>query len=158
MNAKKWLSDNKTIVIIAAIIVAIVATLWAGKKIYTWIASKINESKIRNDSEEHTGTSITNTLQFKLLVERIFDAVYRLGTNEDEIYNVLAELRTQADWECIKRTWSSFYTSLPRVTQVGLQLGGTYPTLIGTFQHELNAKEIQRCRDILTDKGITPDF
>ena len=158
-NILKWADSNKkTIIIVSAVILSVVLTIWLGKKIFSWVSGMINETKIKNESENHTGTSVTSTLQFKSLVGRIFDAVYRLGTNEAEIYNVLNELRTQADWECLKRTWESFYNSLPKITRVGLLTGGTWPTLIGTLQHELTQSELQHCREILETKGIVPDF
>lgn len=158
-KSAKWASENKkTILIAAAVIVSVIVTLWLGKKVYHWAVSKINKIKIVNDSEEHTGTAATSTLQFNALVDRLFDAVYRFGTREDEIYNVLNELRTQADWEVLKRTWQESITSMPRITQVGLGIGGTKPTLIGTLYHELNRSELQECRDILISHGITPDF
>lgn len=158
-NAGKWFADNKrTILIVVIVVVAILLTRWAGKKIFGFIADKINEGKIKNESEQHTGSSVTSTLQFGSLVNRLFEAMYKFGTNEDEVYNVLGELRTQADWECLKRTWSSFIQSQPKITQVGLIVGGTMPTLVGTLFKELNSRELQRCRDILAEKGIDPGF
>lgn len=168
MNAKmkktaastgKWINDNrKPLLIAAGVILAIALTIWVGKKIFSWVSGKINETKIINDSEDHTGTNVTSTLQFKSLAVRIYDAVYRFGTNEAEIYNVFNELRTQADWECLKRTWNSFFNSLPNITRAGLLLGGTWPSLIGTMQHELTQSELQHCREILQSHNIVPDF
>lgn len=155
----KFLSDNKkTILILSAVVVSIIITIWAGKKVYRWVVSKLNETKIINDSEAHTGTTITPTLQFKSLVQRLFDAVYPIGTHEAEVYNVLNELRTQADWECLKRTWYDSIRNLPTITIVGLSLGGTKKSLIETLYKELSVSELDKCREILASKGITPDF
>lgn len=155
----KFIADNKkTILIVSAVVLSIILTIWAGKKVYRWVVSKLNESKNITDAEEHTGTPVTPTLQFKSLMQRLFDAVYPIGTNEAEVYNVLGELRTQADWECLKRTWYDALRSLPTITQVGLSLGGTKTTLIETLYNELDASELARCRNILISNGITPDF
>lgn len=155
----QWASDNKkTILIVSAVVLSVVVTIYFGKKIYRYVVSKINNAKIVNDSESHTGTNVTPTLQFGALVDRLFDAVYRFGTKEQEIYNVLNELRTQADWEALKRTWQTAIMSWPTLFRAGLFLGGTKATLIGTLYHELNSSELQQCRDILISHGITPDF
>lgn len=158
-KAGKFLEENKkTILIVSAVVVSIAITIWAGRKIYRFVVSKINETKNINDAEEHTGTTVTPTLQFNSLVQRLFDAMYPIGTNEAEVYNVLGELRTQADWECLKRTWYSSIISLPKITKVGLSLGGTKTSLVETLYNELNASELEQCRQILTSKGIAPDF
>lgn len=158
-SAGKWVSDNKKpILIIVAVIVSIALTIWIGKKIYAWVVGKINEAKIVNDSEDHTGTSVTSTLQFKSLVVRLIEATRLWGTNENEIYNVLGELRTQADWEALKRTWVISYQNANKVAQLSFYIGGCQSTLIGTLYSELDESELQHCREILQSHGITPDF
>lgn len=158
-NTGKWLVDNrKKVLIISAVIVAVIVTLWAAKKIYKWAANKISAAKLKNAAEEHTGTSVTSTIDWSSLFSRMLDAVYPLGTNEDEVYSVLGELRTQADWEVLKRAWTQWYTGLPTITQFGFRLGGTMPTLVETLYKELTSSELQHCREILEAKGISPDF
>ena len=158
-KTRKFIAGNKkTILIVSAVVLSIIITIWLGKKAYRWIVLKITATKNINAAEAHTGTPVTPTLQFKELVQRMFDAVYPIGTNEAEVYNVLRELRTQADWECLKRMWYDSITSLPTITQVGLSLGGTKSSLIETLYKELSASELQQCREILSGNSITPDF
>ena len=158
-SAGKWVADNKKVIlIVAAVVVSFLLTIWAGKKIFSWITNKIDESKIENDSEDHTGTSMTQTLQFNNLVVRLVEATRLWGTNETEIYNVLNELRTQADWEALKRTWANSYSKMNQVAQMAFYIGGCKTTLIGTLYSELSESELQHCREILENHGIIPDF
>jgi hypothetical protein len=88
------------------------------------------------------------------------NAVSGPGTNESEIYSVLAELRTQADWEYLQRYWENSMDKV-NIGWGGLILSGMMgiaTTLIGTLKSELTKKELQHCRDILTENGITPGF
>lgn len=158
-NILKWADSNKkTILIVSAVILSVVLTIWLGKKIFAFVAKKINQAKIKNDSENHTRTDVTGTLQFGSLVTRIIEAVKGVGTNEQEIYNVLGELRTQADWDALKRTWSAAYSGLGKLQQFVIYTSGCRATLSSTLFAELDASELQHCREILIANGITPDF
>ncbi len=155
----KWADSNKkTILIVSAVILSVVLTIWLGKKIFAFVAKKLNQAKIKEDAETHTGSNVTVTLLFGSLVTRIIEAVKGVGTNEQEIYNVLGELRTQADWDALKRTWSAAFASLGKLQQLTLYVSGGRATLVTTLFAELSSSELQHCRDILTRNGITPDF
>ena len=158
-NIMKWADSNKkTIIIVSAVIVSVVLTIWLGKKVFEFVAKKLNQAKIKNDSEDHTGSNVTGTLQFGSLASRIIEAVKGVGTNEQEIYNVLGELRTQADWEALKRTWAAAYAGLGKLAQFTLYAAGCRYSLTSTLFAELDSDELQHCREILTANGITPDF
>ena len=99
-------------------------------------------------------------MDFASLRDRIASAVSGPGTDEEEIYSVLSELRTQADWEYLQRYWENSMENA-NIGWGGLILSGMLgmaTTLEATLKSELNKKELQRCREILEDHGITPGF
>lgn len=151
----KWLADHKKIILI---VVAVIVAVWIGRKAVEWFTRKANEVKIKNDAEQHTGTSVTSTMAFGDLINRLFFATWRIGTDEDEVYNVLGELRTQADWETLKRMFAEKFASANKVAQLNYITWGVRPTLIGTLNSELDGEELQHCREILQSKRIIPDF
>ena len=152
------LFKEKRAIAIALTVVVVLVVCWLvfGKNLWR----KIVNTKAMNDAESHTGTNVTPHLDFPRLRDRLFDAIAWPGTDEDEIYSVLVELNTQADWEYLQRYWENSM-SKQNIGWGGLILSGMMGasvTLIGTLKSELNRKELQRCRDILEGKGIVPGF
>lgn len=144
--------------VVALVVLVVLLVCWFvfGKQLWRNLVNK----RSRNESEVYTGTNTTQYMDFKSLRDRIVSAVSGLGTNESEIYAVLGELRTQADWEYLQRYWENSFDK-SNIGWGGIVLSGMMgvaTTLEATLHSELTKKELQHCRDILTAKGITPDF
>lgn len=145
-------------VIIAIAVIAVLVVCWFvfGKK----LARNYINNKTKTEAENYTGTNTTQNLNFAGLRDRLISAVSGPGTRETEIYNVLSELNTQADWEYLQRYWQ-ISLSKDNIGWGGLILSGMMgvdSTLIGTLKSELTKKELQQCRDILTANNIQPGF
>lgn len=161
----KFLKKNKTLVIVAGVVLLVAAVLVILKKL-----NVIGSSGLKSDSEieSGTGTSITHSLDFYHLVERLWDATvsyhslpwvvswWPTGTNEAEIYAVLSTLNSQADYMKLEKEWVNYYNSKSwLIRNLDWQAHGTVPAVL---KSELTGKELQQCRDILRSRDITPDF
>lgn len=154
----KYIKKPSRPVIIALVVVAVIVVCWFAFGKQLWL-NYVN-GKARDDAESYTGTNTTPAMNFAGLRDRLMNAVSGPGTNESEIYSVLAELRTQADWEYLQRYWENSMDKV-NIGWSGLILSGMMgiaTTLIGTLKSELNRKELQRCREILAGKHIEPGF
>lgn len=145
-------------IVIALVVVAILVLCWFafGKNLWR----KYINQRAMSESEHYTGSQTTPYLDFPSLRDRIASAVSGFGTNESEIYAVLSELRTQADWEYLQRYWENSMDKA-NIGWGGLILSGMLgmaTTLEATLKSELNKSELQRCRDILEGNGIIPGF
>ncbi len=153
----KFVKKNKALAVALAV-VAVLVVCWFvfGKDLWR----KLANSKAKSDSENYTGTDTTPYMNFPGLRDRLFRAISGPGTDEDEIYSVLSELNTQADWEYLQRYWENSFDK-NNIGWGGVILSGMMgasTTLIGTLKSELDKKELQRCREILKGKKITPGF
>lgn len=161
----KFVKKNKTVLIIAGMVLLVAAILVILKKL-----NVIGSDGYKTDSEieSGTGTSISHSLDFYHLVERLWDATvsyhslpwvvswWPTGTNEEEVYAVLNTLNTQADYMKLEKEWVNYYNSKSWVIRnLDWQAQGTVPAVL---KSELTGKELQNCRNILITKGITPDF
>lgn len=152
----KFMRKNKTALLIAAgaIVVAIVVWIIVRRR-------KLNPTSQKEKIENLTGQQVNAGLNFDDLAQRMFTAwISTLGTDEDEVYAILAQMNNQADWEYLKARYEAYWNSLPMYEQlihttVGLGLSGV---LVSDFRRELSKSELQRCRDILVGHGIEPGF
>lgn len=154
----KYIKKPSWPVIIALVVVAVIVVCWFAFGKQLWL-NYVNR-KTRDDAESYTGTNITPAMNFAGLRDRLMHAVSGPGTTESEIYSVLAELRTQADWEYLQRYWENSMDKV-NIGWSGLILSGMMgiaTTLIGTLKSELDRKELQRCREILAGNHIEPGF
>ena len=146
------------VAIIVAVIVAVVWLLWG--KIASFFRDVRTKTIDKNDSENATGTNVTPTIDFTGLCDQLYNAgPRRYGTDEVAIYNVLGVLKTPADYHYLCRCWASYWKGLgwmARHNDTSFGFGNS--TLSGMLSNELTQSELQNCRDILTRKGITPDF
>ncbi len=153
----KFLKNQKTLIVAIAVVVVLVVCWYVfGKDLWR----KFVNEKSKSDSENYTGTDTTPYMNFANLRDRIMSAVSGPGTDEDEIYAVLSELNTQADWEYLQRYWENSM-SKKNIGWGGLILSGMLgaaTTLKATLKSELDRKELQHCRDILSKKNIDPGF
>lgn len=160
----KFVNDNKTPLIVVAAVAVAVVVFWIVKKMRSAGSGSLSDYQI----EQGTGTPITAATDFRHLVVRLWQATvtYRsasvlvfnwpTGTDEDEVYAVLGCLRTQADYVKLEREWVAYFNEQSWFTRnLNMQAHGTVPAVL---KSELTKKELQRCRDILTANGITPDF
>ena len=135
------------------LVLFIVAVVFVWRKIKgLWSGSPV---KILGDAaiEAGTGTTISPSIDFAHLVVRLLEATYRLGTDEDEVYSVLECLNTQADYMKLCKSWISSYSNWGFFVRSGVKA-----TLPAQLQSELSSSELAKARNILIDKGITPDF
>lgn len=163
-DIKKFLKKNQKPLLIALAVVVVLVVVWLiWKKIRSQKGLKTN-----SEIEASTGTPITASLDFYHLVQRLWNATvsYRSlpilvswwpsGTNEAEVYAVLGTLSTPSDYMVLEKTWIEYFRQKSWFVQnLSLQAEGTIPAIL---RSELNARELQRCREILLSKGITPDF
>lgn len=153
----KFVKKNKTPLLIALGVVVAVVVVWI-------FARRMRNTGTGNSAdtvEKLTGHKVTPGLNFDDLAKRMFIAwISTIGTDENEVYSILKQMNNQADWEYLKQRYEAYWNSLPLYEQVihttaGLGLSGV---LVSDFRRELSRRELQRCRDILVGKGITPNF
>lgn len=150
-----YLSDSKkaiTAAVLLILLIAVVAFLW--KKISgLWKGTSLQSSIEDATIQQNTNSQITNTLNFKQLAQRMWDATDRFGTDEAEVLAVLSCLQTQADYVKLCNAWSVLYEEKGFWRRLTAQ-----STLPGTLVSELSTGELMKARSVLTEKGITPDF
>ena len=152
-----FFKNNKTTILIASAIIAVVIVVW----IVVRQVRKGTSSGQKDEAENLTGQTVTSGLNFNELSKRLFTAwISTWGTDEAEVYSILGQMQNQADWLYLQSRYQSYWSGLPwyeRIihTTAGLGLIGT---LVSDMRRELSKKELQKCRDILTAKGITPGF
>lgn len=159
-TAGKWISDNKNPILI---VLAVIVSAWI-----TWIVAKklimlYRTRKSKSDAETLTGLNITPGLQFDEIMAQIAMACkgFRsLNTDEEAIYAALSQLQNQADWEYIQSLWSDRVYSQLKGWQAAVvwSYHGISQSLVGTLMNELSSSELQKCREVLEAKGITPGF
>lgn len=152
-----YLSDPKkgitAAVLLVLVIVAVVLVykkvkgLWNGASAVTVLGDAAIEAG--------TGTSITPSLDFALMCNRLLTACYWVGTNEDEVYSVLGMLNTQADYMKLSKAWAQKWSSSGWAVRNVMYQSSTLP---GLLKSELDSSELAHAREILQSKGITPDF
>ena len=156
-DIKKFFKKNKTPLLIAAGVIVLVVVVW----IIVKRTRKPNSTSQKEKVEDLTGQQVTAGLNFDDLAKRMFTAwISTLGTDENEVYAILAQMNNQADWEYLKARYEAYWNSMPMYEQfihttAGLGLTGV---LVSDFRRELNKTELQRCRDILAGHGIEPGF
>jgi hypothetical protein len=164
-DIKKFFKKNKTLIVILGVVLLVAAVLVILKKL-----NVIGSSGPKSDAEieSGTGTSITPSIDFYHLVERLWDATvsyhsvpwvvswWPTGTNEKEVYAVLNVLNTEADYLKLEKEWVNYYNSKSWIIRnLDWQAQGTVPAVL---KSELTKSELQECRRILSGKGISPDF
>lgn len=163
MNTKEikkfFVKNKKPILIAVGVIVAVVVVCIVWKR----IKNSLQNQADKEQAEENTGQSVTTSINWRDLAVRLrkaFSGPNSSGTDENEIYLILGTLRNQADWEYLKRYWTSYCDSLPWWQSLNdvLMNGTNYKSLTASLIYELDSSELQTCRNILKQKGITPDF
>ena len=157
VEIKKFLEKNKKQLLIALGVILAIVVVW----IIIKRLRKNNPESQKDKVENETGQTVTQGLVFDELARRMFNAwVSTWGTDEAEVYSILGQMNTQADWEYLQARYESYWNSMSFVEQLVHNIGGLGLSgiLVSDFRRELNKKELQRCRDILTAKGINPGF
>ena len=154
----RFLKKNQKQLLVAAGVVLLLVVVWL-----LWRRQRGVNTHDKQLAEENTGQQVTSSINWRDLAVRLrraFGGPNSSGTDENEIYLVLGTLRNQADWEYLKRYWTSYCNSLPLWQRLNdnLMNGTNYKSLIASLIYELDSSEIQKCRDILSVNGITPDF
>jgi hypothetical protein len=157
-DIKKFLKKNQKPLLIALAVVVVLVVAWI-----IWRRSRGINAYQKQLAEENTGTPVTVSINWNDLASRLrkaFSGPNSSGTDESEVYAVLNTLRTQADWEYLKRYWPIYCESLPLWQRLRDNLfnTGNYKSLPVLLIYELDSRELQQCRDILAANGITPDF
>lgn len=157
-DIKKFIKKNKTPLLVALGVVAVLVVVWI-----IWKKSKGIDTRDKDLAEQNTGQQVTASINWRDLATRLraaFGGPNSSGTDEAEVYAVLGTLRNQADWEYLKRYWTTYCESLPWWLKTKDYLYNTsrYKSLTASLIYELDSGELQQCRDILTAKGIMPDF
>ena len=147
------------VVVVMLIVLVIIVWKKTGGQIVDAIKGKIDEKNSEKDfnsstSEAHNETGQNPTIskaKAAMLCDQIYKACRYAGTDEQAIYSALRQLKNQADWVLLKNFYSEWYRD------------NTYhiwgeSTLVGTLTGDLSASELQNCRNILDEAGITPDF
>lgn len=163
----EWLSKPSNAIVVGVLAILLIAAVWfVAKKIRAAIASARENANAPQVNE----ANLTPGLNFTELARRLWDATVAYhslgsasilvlnmptGTNEAEVYAVLGTLRTNDDYLALKQAWRNYYDQ-----QGGLSnwVTNAVSTLPGMLNDELNSKELARCRAILEQNGITPDF
>lgn len=151
----KFLKKHQTPLLIAAgvLVAALIVWIFARNK-------TAKNDKENNDPSAITGTPVTPGIDFYELAERMLHAfIDGFGTDEEAVYAILGQLRTRADWVNLKRKYQEMWNEgswLEKgIHQIVSWKTGNLPT---DLKDELTKSELQRCRNILTANGITPDF
>lgn len=161
----EWLSKPSNAITVGVLLtIAVVVIVFVAKKVRASIIS------IKEKIEEPNPTNTTPGLNFNELVRRLWDATvnyhslgsasvlllnWPTGTDEEEVYAVLGELRTQDDYTALKQAWRNYYDAASGFT---VWVTNAVSTLPGALSDELNSRELQRCRNILEAHNIVPDF
>lgn len=161
MKAKptlKLIKKHKVPLLVAAGVAVAVVAVWVVAR-----KTKGVDKKEKDEAEAFVGQAVTSGMNWKDMAVRLrkaFGGPNSSGTDEDEVYAVLGLLRNQADWEYLKRYWTQYCESLSWWQRLNDNLMNTsaYTSLTASLTYELDTRELQRCRDILSAKGITPDF
>lgn len=150
-----YLSEpRKGIVALVLLVLVVIAAVFVWKKVRNVTQASSKEKLFSdNEIESGTGTVISGSLDFAHLVSRLWAAVVGMGTNEAEVYAVLGCLNTQADYMKLCRAWLTHWQESGWFARQA-----TEPTLPGQLQAELDKTELAKARNILSGKGIEPDF
>ena len=162
----KFIKKNKTLFVVLGVVALVAVVIIILKKLN--MVGSGSGPKSDSEIESGTGSNITPSTDFYHLVERLWEAtvgyhsvpwiitLWPTGTNEDEVYAVLNSLNTQADYMKLEREWVNYYNTKSWVIRnLDWQAQGTIPAVL---KSELTKSELQKCRNILRSKGITPDF
>lgn len=149
---KNFLKDNKKTLLIveSVLLVALIVFFWRKRK-----GINLEEMSL---AEEYTGLQTTSGMNWRDLADRLMSAFQgpnSSGTDEAGVYYVLGSLRNQSDWEYLKRYWSLYYETIPSWR---IFVGSLKKSLVVMLKYELDENELDQCRLILENKGITPDF
>ena len=156
---KKFIKKNRKPLLIALGVLVAVLVVW----LVFFRKSSREEKNQQNASEDVTGASLTDGLNWDGLCARLYGAFRGLSswlTDEDEVYAVLGEMRTAADWDYLQRHWTIWLKKNNYQLERWLvnHYLGVYDSLIRTMKSELNTDELENCRVILERKNITPGF
>lgn len=154
----KFVKKNQKPLLIALGVLLVLVVVWL-----LFRRSRGVETQSVNQAEQYTNQTVTAGMNWKDLARRLrqaFSGPNSSATDEDEVYNVLSALRTQADLEYLKRYWTTYCESLPWWQRLNdnIMNGTNYKSLPALLVYELSSSELQHCRDILESKNITPGF
>lgn len=157
-NIKKFIKKNRTALLIALGVIAVAVVAWLVWRRRTGVVTEDV-----TQTEQYTGQSVTAGMQWRDMAERLLKAFSGPNaslTDEAEVYKVLGKLNNDADWDYMKRYWTTYYDALPwwKKLHAVVVNGSNNNSLVVLMKYELDNSELQRCRDILEAKGITPDF
>lgn len=128
-DPKKMLGLGITVVLVIVVIV------FFGSKIKSWYNQTKAEIKANN-----TISSGDQTKEWRTLANRIYNAMSGWGTDEDTVYAVLAECKSNADYSALKAAFAT-------ITQKH--------DLDWWINDELTSSELDKARAILNQSGVS---
>lgn len=90
-------------------------------------------------------------LRVKKIANAIFDACNQCGTDEDVIFDNLAQLRGQADYDAVKKEFGT-----RKIFNTCWFMSAYSGDLEGVLKDELGSSALQKANDILSSKSIKP--
>lgn len=147
--------------VVAVMVIVLVIIVWrkTGGQIVDAIKGKLEEKNSEKDyntsasgAETETGQKPTlSKTRVGSLCKQIYNACRFPGTDENAVYSALGQLNNQADWVLLKDYYAEWWQA--NTSHIWCE-----STLIGTLTDDLSESELQKCREILDQKGIDPDF
>lgn len=149
-----YLSEPRKLIVVAVLVVVLIIVIYFISKKLKKVASGAGTT-LYGDSkiESSTGTEITKSTDFTHLFARLWTAMAGIGTNEEEVYDCLRLLNSQADYMKLCNVWLSRWSGMGFMSKIHMK-----STLPAQLQYDLTSSELQKCRLILEEKGIRPDF
>ena len=149
----EWLSKPSHAIVVGVLLILVIAAIWfATKKIKSAIASV----KEKMDKPEVHASNLTPGLNHRSQAEVIYVAMGGGGTNEAAILGVLAQMRTQDDWNQLQIKYADVYNSSHN--WYNFFSNSLSSNLIASMQSELREDELSQCREVLVQNGIDPGF
>ena len=159
----EWLSDPKIAITVAVLVligIALAIFVWKKiKKTAEGIADGIKDNREDSDIEKETGSLITSLLDFKSLCAQIWDASVNATINDpDKVCQALQQLQSKADYEKLKRVWTDYVEGLNWWERNLHAFSETKYSLPASLAADFKEKNLERFREVLRKKNITPDF
>lgn len=87
--------------------------------------------------------------QYNIMADRLYDAMYDIGTDEEAVYTIMARLRNDSDLLQLIRAFGS---------RGNIIFQGGEKTLAGWLSSDLTNPELGKVNDILKRNGINYQF
>lgn len=159
----EWLSDPKIAITVAVLVligIALAIFVWKKiKKTAEGIADGIKDNKRDSQYETETGSLLTTTLDYQSMCTQIWNASVHATINDpDKVCRVLEQLQSRADYEKLKDEWTQYVQNLGWFERNWNAFSETKYSLPGTLAADFKEKNLERFREVLRKRNITPDF